>query len=84
MMSSIDDSFSRIARASASSAEYRSRLDPSELCFEPPEGDFESPEVDIYKFKMLKNSLLSFTYGLVREVVSGFFDEDFSQNSVFR
>ena len=83
MTSSIDDSFSRIARASASSAEYRSRLDPSEPCFEPPEGDFESPEVDIYKIKM-KNSLLSFTYGLVREVVSGFFDEDFSQNSVFR
>jgi hypothetical protein len=82
MMSSIDESFSRIARASASSAEYRSRLDPSELCFEPPEGDFESPEVDIYKKKIVKND-----YSLlltVREVVLGFFDEDFSQNSVFR
>ena len=69
-MSSIDDSFSRIALASASSAEYKSRLDPSDPGLDPPEGDFESPERDdIYKKTIKKKLTISFFVLTVFQVV---------------
>ena len=62
MMSSMDDSFSRIALASASSAEYKSRDEPSEPVFDPPEGDFESPDEDIYENTLISRPFFC-TYG---------------------